>query len=220
MKAMAMHEHKLAVITHQGLTGLIDSLRAEGFRVIGPTLRDQAIVYDEIELVADLPAGWTDEQDGGHYRVRRRDDAALFGTTSVRIPGSASCIRHCWAYGARSGRTTATVTGGGARGEIRLSRRALLRAACDRHSGSRVPARPVCRSALPGTSRGRLHRGGELRPGRRNLLLHLDEHRPEGAGLLRSRAHRVACRRRTNSWWKSAANAVPPCSPPFRTGRR
>jgi sulfhydrogenase subunit beta (sulfur reductase) len=74
-----MHEHKLAVITPQGLTELIDTLRAEGFRVIGPTLRDQAIVYDEIKSVSDLPAGWTDEQDGGHYRVRRRDDAALFG---------------------------------------------------------------------------------------------------------------------------------------------
>ncbi len=29
--------------------------------------------------IADLPAGWTDEQEGGHYRVRRREDAALFG---------------------------------------------------------------------------------------------------------------------------------------------
>ena len=28
---------------------------------------------------ADLPIGWTDEQDGGHYRLRRRDDEALFG---------------------------------------------------------------------------------------------------------------------------------------------
>ncbi len=74
-----MHEQPLAVITPQGLAGLIDSLHAEGFRVIGPTLRDEAIVYDDIESVADLPAGWTDEQDGGHYRLRRRDDAALFG---------------------------------------------------------------------------------------------------------------------------------------------
>jgi len=29
--------------------------------------------------VADLPAGWTDEQDAGVYRLRRRDDGALFG---------------------------------------------------------------------------------------------------------------------------------------------
>ncbi|MCK5408126.1 MAG: 4Fe-4S dicluster domain-containing protein [Candidatus Krumholzibacteria bacterium] len=46
---------------------------------MGPTLRDQAIVYDEIESTKDLPAGWTDEQDGGKYRVKKRDDDALFG---------------------------------------------------------------------------------------------------------------------------------------------
>jgi sulfhydrogenase subunit beta (sulfur reductase) len=74
-----MHESELAVITRQGLDGLIGSLRADGFRVIAPTLRDQSIVYDEIETLADLPAGWTDEQEAGRYRVRRREDKALFG---------------------------------------------------------------------------------------------------------------------------------------------
>ena len=38
-----------------------------------------AVVLDEIESVDDLPAGWGDEQDGGTYRLRRRDDGALFG---------------------------------------------------------------------------------------------------------------------------------------------
>src|SRR6516164_7772356 len=74
-----MQGHTPAVITQEGLSRLIGGLHADGFRVIGPTLRDQAIVYDDIESLADLPAGWTDEQDGGHYRVRRRSDAALFG---------------------------------------------------------------------------------------------------------------------------------------------
>ena len=74
-----MNDHAAAVITQEGLAGLIAGLRAQGFRVIGPRLRDQAIVYDDIESVSDLPAGWTDEQEGGHYRVRRREDAALFG---------------------------------------------------------------------------------------------------------------------------------------------
>jgi sulfhydrogenase subunit beta (sulfur reductase) len=74
-----MDDHPLAVITPEGLSGLIAGLRNDGFRVIGPRLRDQAIVYDDLETVADLPAGWTDEQEGGHYRVRRRNDAALFG---------------------------------------------------------------------------------------------------------------------------------------------
>ena len=29
--------------------------------------------------VDDLPAGWTDQQDGGTYRLKKRGDAALFG---------------------------------------------------------------------------------------------------------------------------------------------
>lgn len=71
--------HIQAVITRDGLAALIAALRGEGFRVLGPTLRDDAIVYDDLEGVDDLPAGWTDRQDGGQYRVVRRTDDALFG---------------------------------------------------------------------------------------------------------------------------------------------
>lgn len=58
---------------------LFEALKERGWTVVGPTVRDEAIVYDQLESPADLPAGWTDEQDGGHYRLRRRGDAALFG---------------------------------------------------------------------------------------------------------------------------------------------
>jgi sulfhydrogenase subunit beta (sulfur reductase) len=58
---------------------LFGTLARRGYTVVGPTVRDRAIVYGEIGSSADLPIGWTDEQDGGHYRLRRRDDAALFG---------------------------------------------------------------------------------------------------------------------------------------------
>jgi ferredoxin len=54
-------------------------LAAEGYTVVGPTVREGAIVYDELRGVDDLPIGWTDEQDGGRYRLKRRDDEALFG---------------------------------------------------------------------------------------------------------------------------------------------
>jgi ferredoxin len=47
--------------------------------LIGPTVRDHAIVYEEIAAAADLPVGWTEDQDGGTYRLRRRDDEARFG---------------------------------------------------------------------------------------------------------------------------------------------
>ena len=68
-----------AVITAQGLAALFGVLKGRGYRVVGPTVRDQVIVYDDIDGLPDLPAGWKDEQDGGHYRLVRRDDAALFG---------------------------------------------------------------------------------------------------------------------------------------------
>ena len=68
-----------AVLTRDGLEALIATLAAEGYRVCGPTVRDGAIIYDDISGVADLPAGWTDEQDAGTYQLKRRDDDALFG---------------------------------------------------------------------------------------------------------------------------------------------
>ena len=67
------------VMARRGLDQLFDALVRRGFRLVGPTIRDGAIVYDDIASLADLPAGWTDEQDGGFYRLRRRDDGALFG---------------------------------------------------------------------------------------------------------------------------------------------
>ena len=66
-----------AAITIDGLEALISALSARGYEVLGPTVRDDAIVYDEIAGVADLPAGWTDRQDAGRYRLERREDGAL-----------------------------------------------------------------------------------------------------------------------------------------------
>ncbi len=68
-----------ATIDKEGLQALLDVLAKRGYRVVGPTLREQTIVYDNIKAVEDLPAGWTDEQDGGRYKLVRRSDDALFG---------------------------------------------------------------------------------------------------------------------------------------------
>jgi sulfhydrogenase subunit beta (sulfur reductase) len=61
------------------LQDLIDALRRQGYTVIGPCIREGAIVYDEIHQISDLPIGWTDEQDGGRYRLKRREDSSFFG---------------------------------------------------------------------------------------------------------------------------------------------
>lgn len=68
-----------AVVSVDGLDQLFDELRSRGYVVIGPTPRDGAIVLDEVHSWRDLPAGLTDEQDAGQYRLRRRDDEALLG---------------------------------------------------------------------------------------------------------------------------------------------
>lgn len=41
------------------------ALWGHGYRVVGPTVRDQAIVYGEVREVADLPVGWTDRPGAG-----------------------------------------------------------------------------------------------------------------------------------------------------------
>jgi ferredoxin len=67
------------VLSRSGLDELIAALATEGYRVIGPTIRDDAIVLAELGSGADLPAGWGVESGPGRYRLRRRQDAAIFG---------------------------------------------------------------------------------------------------------------------------------------------
>jgi sulfhydrogenase subunit beta (sulfur reductase) len=67
------------VIERERLDRLFAELAAEDRTIVGPTVRDGAIVLAEISGVADLPAGWTERQDAGRYRMDRRQDQALFG---------------------------------------------------------------------------------------------------------------------------------------------
>ena len=69
----------IAVFSEEGLRRLVDELAARGYRVVGPTLHDQAIVLDELASADDLPRGWGVDAAPGRYRLRRRDDNARFG---------------------------------------------------------------------------------------------------------------------------------------------
>jgi ferredoxin len=68
-----------SVISPEALQALVEALRDGGYRVLGPTVRDGAIVYDELESAAELPVGWTENQDAATYRLERREDEARFG---------------------------------------------------------------------------------------------------------------------------------------------
>ena len=69
---------KLAV-DREDLQEIFDALGNRGYQVIGPTVRDGAIIYGTVARLEDLPVGWTDRQDAGRYRIKQRGDAALFG---------------------------------------------------------------------------------------------------------------------------------------------
>ncbi len=66
-------------VTKAAFSQLFDALHNRGYTVIGPTIEQEAIVYDQITSADDLPCGWTDEQAPGTYRLKQRDDDALFG---------------------------------------------------------------------------------------------------------------------------------------------
>jgi sulfhydrogenase subunit beta (sulfur reductase) len=68
-----------AVLAAADLNQLFEVLAAEGYEVLGPTLRNGAIVIEQLTSATDLPQGWGDHQDGGIYRVIPRPDAAYFG---------------------------------------------------------------------------------------------------------------------------------------------
>jgi ferredoxin len=64
------------------LEPLVTTLRGQGYRVVGPTVRDNAIVLAEIESAAALPYGWGVTLAPGGYRLRRREDGAAFANSA------------------------------------------------------------------------------------------------------------------------------------------
>jgi len=67
-----------AVIDRRALDDLIRVLREDGRRVVGPTVRDSAVVLAEIASGAELPDGWGVATAPGEYRLHRREDGAVF----------------------------------------------------------------------------------------------------------------------------------------------
>jgi len=75
----ALPPGKQVVLAKAELQKIFDALGAAGYTIIGPTMSQEAIVYEEIDGIDDLPIGWTDEQGPGYYRLRSREDGRFFG---------------------------------------------------------------------------------------------------------------------------------------------
>ena len=65
-------------LAKSSLEQVFANLRAAGFTLIGPRLRDAALVLEEITGLNDLPRGWRDQQAPGQYRVVPGQDSFYF----------------------------------------------------------------------------------------------------------------------------------------------
>lgn len=72
-------EPQRLVVRASDLASLFTALQQREYHVVGPTMRDGAIVYDTLRGPLDLPVGFGDTQEGGRYRLEHRDDGAFFG---------------------------------------------------------------------------------------------------------------------------------------------
>jgi ferredoxin len=72
-------QERPAVVEAVALPALFDTLQTRGYTVVGPTVRDGAIVVAELSSAAELPYGWGVDTEAGRYRLRARGDTAAFG---------------------------------------------------------------------------------------------------------------------------------------------
>lgn len=73
-----MKNSMVVIVERKDFQNLFDVLSKLGYQISGPTLRDNAVIYDNISSVEDLPVGWTDHQEGGRYRLEQTNKKSLF----------------------------------------------------------------------------------------------------------------------------------------------
>jgi len=76
---MALEPRPAYIFEAADLSLLFGALVDSGHAVVAPSVRDGVIALREIGTAAELPAGKTDEQAPGSYRLKERDDGALLG---------------------------------------------------------------------------------------------------------------------------------------------
>ena len=62
-------------------SAVLDNLNDSGFQLIGPTVRDGAVILDAIRNISELPVGWALEQKAGSSHLLRTHSTDYFGCT-------------------------------------------------------------------------------------------------------------------------------------------
>lgn len=95
-----------AVLDRNGLDALVKALTDQGRTVVGPTVRDGAVILAELASADQLPFGWGTEVEAGRYRLVPREDGAAFAHSTGPHPGRRSCTRSGRGCGAWTVRRT------------------------------------------------------------------------------------------------------------------
>ena len=78
MKDKPIIDQPPVLLVKSSFQRLIDLLHKKGYRVLGPALRDGAVLWDTIRQVSDLPVGWRDVQEPGRYRLEETGSHDIF----------------------------------------------------------------------------------------------------------------------------------------------
>ncbi|MCC6145876.1 MAG: 4Fe-4S dicluster domain-containing protein [Candidatus Hydrogenedentes bacterium] len=68
----------MLVVERVALDALLDAIRRRGYKLIGPRVRGQAVIFDAINDSRDLPIGVTVDTAGGEYQLVHTDSPAVF----------------------------------------------------------------------------------------------------------------------------------------------
>jgi ferredoxin len=78
-----MVDYPKFILKASDLDSLFVALKKNNYQIVGPTIRDKAIIYDFIKALKDLPIGYNDQQDNGQYRISHSEKETIFSGYTV-----------------------------------------------------------------------------------------------------------------------------------------
>ena len=57
------------ILSRENFSQLFHVLKKNGYRIVGPTVKQSAVQWEDISNPEDLPVGWRDYQNPGHYQL-------------------------------------------------------------------------------------------------------------------------------------------------------
>jgi ferredoxin len=74
----ALPQGSLVRLEKPALQGLLDRLKGWGYRVLGPTVSQAAVIYGDLALIDEMPVGYSEDQEAGQYRLKQTGSGRYF----------------------------------------------------------------------------------------------------------------------------------------------